>query len=259
MDPVITLLTDFGLADGYVAAMKGVILTGCPTAKIIDISHEIPPQDVACGAFVLCAAAFRFPPGTIHVGVVDPGVGGARKGMILLSGGHVFVGPDNGLFTFALGEGARAFSISPPEGASATFHGRDLFAPAAAKIASGTRPADLGEPMVHPVVLPQWEKRDEPDRVVGRFIHIDRFGNAVTNLRPEDFPEGPGGFAVPDGKAPEGIPIERTYGAVPSGRPLWLVGSEGFFELALRDGNAASAFDLERGQKVLAEKKGEGA
>lgn len=250
MSRIVTLTTDFGLADGYVAAMKGVILSICPDAVLVDITHQIEPQDVRGGAYVLGTAARRFPPGTIHLGVVDPGVGSTRRGMVLVSGGHIFVGPDNGLFTSALGEDAAAVEISASPEASATFHGRDLFAPIAARIAAGEDPLALGPVLADPVRLPDWEKSRGATGVRGRVMHFDRFGNAITNLCPGDFDRHPDAFHVPGREI--GAPIiGRTYADARRGEAVWLVGSEGFYELAVREGSARERFGLARGDTVI--------
>lgn len=254
-----TLTTDFGLRDGYVAAMKGVVLGLCPNVVLVDVTHEIPPQDVRRGAFILGAAARRFPPGTIHLGVVDPGVGTERRGMVLVSGGHVYVGPDNGLFTFAAVEDARAVRIDPTPSASATFHGRDLFAPTAARIAAGVDPLTLGPLIEEPVRLPDWEKTRERGRVIGRILHVDRFGNCVTNIETADFPIHPDRFEVPGRAVPRDLPIGRTYGDAAAGCALWLVGSDGFYELAIREGDAAASFDVRVGDAVAGVVDREGA
>ena len=250
--PLITLCTDFKTVDGYVGQMKGVIFSLCPEARIVDITHDIPPQDVLFGAYVLGNAASRFPQGTIHVGVIDPGVGGERRAMIAKSGGHVFVGPDNGLFCAALDDRAQMLEIKAPPGSSNTFHGRDLFAPVAARIASGEKIENLGTPFDNPVKLDEWTKTIHGDRVEGRIIHIDRFGNAITNLRPEDFPGGLKKIIHQKGKTPRDLPILKTYSQVDIGRPLWLVGGNGYYELAVRNSAAVSRFDLRRGDVVLA-------
>lgn len=247
---IVTLTTDFGIADGYVAAMKGVILSICPDVVLVDITHQIEPQDVRGGAYVLGTAARRFPAGTIHVGVVDPGVGSARRGMVLVSGGHIFVGPDNGLFTSALGEDASAVEIGASPEASATFHGRDLFAPIAARIAAGADPLSLGPTLADPIRLPDWEKSRAASGVRGRVMHFDRFGNAITNLCPGDFDRHPDAFHVP-GREIGAPTIGRTYADVRRGEAVWLVGSEGFYELAVREGSARERFHLERGDTVI--------
>jgi S-adenosyl-L-methionine hydrolase (adenosine-forming) len=248
--PLITLCTDFGTVDGYVAQMKGVIHSICFNARLIDMTHDIAPQDVRAGAYVIATAAPRFPQGTIHVGVVDPGVGGRRRGIILCALGHVFIGPDNGLFSPFLDGVEEAYELIAPPGSSTTFHGRDLFAPAAARIAAGENPANLGTPLRDLARLDEWTKTISDERVEGRITHIDRFGNVITNLRPEDFEKTPKSLFVRDRDAPKDLPILETYCRVKEDAALWLVGSGGFYELAVRNANAAERFDIRRGDVV---------
>ncbi len=248
--PLITLCTDFGTVDGYVAQMKGVILSICPNAHITDITHDIAPQDVRAGAWVISAVAPRFPESTIHVGVVDPGVGGRRRGIILCALGHIFIGPDNGLFSPFLDGVEEAYELIAPQGSSATFHGRDLFAPAAARIAAGENPANLAAPLRDPARLDEWTKTISGERVEGRVTHIDRFGNVITNLRPEDFVKRTKSLFVHGRDAPKDLPILETYCRVKEDAALWLVGSGGFYELAVRNASAAERFDIRRGDVV---------
>jgi len=253
---IITLLTDFGLQDGYVAGMKGVILQICPDAKLVDISHLIAPQSVRSGAFVLCSCYEYFPHGTIHLAVVDPGVGTERGAVAIRTGSCFFVGPDNGLFSLILRKETgwearrlenRQFRRSP---LSSTFHGRDLFAPAAAHIACGVQFDTLG-PACDPV-SPHW---DEPiigrGEVKGEVIHIDRFGNAITNVLSETLEkQGPmGKWMITAGKSVINS-IEQTYGRVRTGEQLALTGSTGFIEIAVNQGNAASELELGVGARV---------
>ena len=186
---IITLLTDFGTEDYFVGAMKGVILTRNPAAVIVDITHSIPPQDVRAGAFTLSAVYDSFPAGSIHLAVVDPGVGSNRRPVIIEAAGHLFVGPDNGLFSMVLDRapGAKvrhvtntAYLLPDP---SSTFHGRDIFAPVAAALAQGVCPGELGPVIQDPVRFGFVECESLMDgTMVGRVIHIDHFGNCVTNF-----------------------------------------------------------------------------
>jgi S-adenosyl-L-methionine hydrolase (adenosine-forming) len=252
MASIITLTTDFGLRDGYAAVMKGVLLSLCPESTIVDITHEIPPQDVHSAAYILSTVASRFPRGTIHLGVVDPGVGSNRRGMALLSNNQIFIGPDNGLFSFAVPKMQAAYEILLDPGVSSTFHGRDLFAPAAARLAGGMKPSFLGPPLKNPVTLPAWTKVIIGNRVEGRVAHIDRFGDVITNLSPGDFGgELPNTLAIEGRNLPENIPICRTFSEIPVGQPLWYIGSESVYELAVRDGNASTSFGIRRGDKVF--------
>ena len=183
MPAIITLTTDFGLRDPYVAEMKAVILGITRDVHIVDITHDVRPHDIAEGALALEAAAPHFPQGTVHVAVVDPGVGTPRRGLALVWRGAVFVGPDNGLFTPFLGaDGWEAFELAAGEFrrpvVSQTFHGRDIFAPAAAHVARGLDLRHLGPTVGDPVRLPWPEVREVEGRVAGAVIHVDRFGTS---------------------------------------------------------------------------------
>jgi S-adenosyl-L-methionine hydrolase (adenosine-forming) len=245
MPTVVTLLTDFGTADGYVAEMKGVILTRAPDASVVDVTHDIPPQDVECGRLALARYWRRFPPGSVHVAVVDPGVGSGRTALAVESDGRWLVGPDNGVLSPALlVAGARAVALPIPAGAAPTFHGRDVFAPAAAALALGTPLDALGSPSLDVVVRRTPEPRRLADgSIEGQVITVDRFGNAVTNLvglRAQSVEVNGTSF-----------PLRRSYSDVARGEPVALVGSTGLIEIAVRDGNGAKALGLERGSVVV--------
>lgn len=244
MANLITLLTDFGTADGYVAEMKGVLFSLLPDVQVIDISHEIPPQDVELARLTLARYWRRFPEGTVHVVVVDPGVGSPRAALAVESERRHLIGPDNGVLSAALlVPAARAVALPVPAAASATFHGRDVFAPAAAAVASGTPLDSLGAVHVAPVLRRTPEPAREPDgSVSGAIIAIDRFGNAITNLA------GVRGGTLTAGARV--VAVRRTYGDVVPGDALALVGSSGLLEVAIRDGNAAATLGLSRGDGV---------
>lgn len=244
MRKIITLLTDFGTADGYVGEMKGVLYSLAPDADVVDIAHDIPPQDVERGRLTLARIWRRFPPGTVHLVVVDPGVGSSRAGLVVSSHDRYLVGPDNGVLSPALlAGGARVVSLPLSPTASSTFHGRDLFAPAAAALARGEPIEDLGVEAQPPVIRRTPEATRRADGGIdGEVIIIDRFGNAITNL-----------IALRGGTietASRAIPIRRTYADVPPGTPVAVVGSTGFVEIAVRDGSAARTLDLSRGSRV---------
>jgi len=260
--PIVTLLTDFGGRDGYVGALKGVLLTRCPEAKLVDLAHEIPPGDVAAAAFALAAAAPYFPPGTVHLAVVDPGVGTARRGLALELGAQRFVGPDNGLFSIVLADAAAA---APPTAMRASslenaalwrapvspvFHGRDVFAPVAAHLAAGGRLEDVG-PALAPdalVRLAASEPTESDGALRGAVIHVDRFGNLLTNLRlPADAARA-GARVEIDGHA---LPVVRTYGDAPSGALVALVGSTGRLEIAVNGASAAQRLGAGVGHVVI--------
>ncbi|MCC6317843.1 MAG: SAM-dependent chlorinase/fluorinase [Gemmatimonadaceae bacterium] len=245
MRPLITLLTDFGTADGYVAEMKGVLLSLCPEGNLVDLSHEIPPHDVELARLGVARYWRRFPAGTVHVVVVDPGVGTARAALAVASEGRYLVGPDNGVLSPALLVGDQqvvALPVGPS--ASRTFHGRDVFAPAAAALATGASLTSLGAPHASPVVrrTPESVRRDD-GAIIGEVIAIDRFGNAITNLVGVRH-----GVVAAAGRP---VPVRATYGDVAPGPPVALMGSSGLLEVALRDGNAASMLGLARGATVV--------
>jgi S-adenosyl-L-methionine hydrolase (adenosine-forming) len=250
---IITLTTDFGSADGYVGAMKGVILGIAPAVQLVDLSHEIAAQDVRGAEHVLRGAAAFFPAGTVHLAVIDPDVGSRRRPLLITTPRASFVGPDNGLFTFALAEaGAAAFELDRPEfwlpSISRTFHGRDIFAPAAAHVACGVAPHALGSPVSDPVHLPTVApQRCADGHIVGHAIHVDRFGNLITDI--------PGGWGE-DGLwrlEIAGRQITRfgaIYADAAVGELLILVGSAGTLEIAARDGNAAALLGVGVGEVI---------
>ena len=254
--PIITLLTDFGLQDGYVASMKGVILQICPDAKLVDISHLIPAQNIRSGAFVLYSSYDNFPNGTIHLAVVDPGVGTQRGAVAIRTNSFFFVGPDNGLFSLILRKEAKwearrlensQFLRSP---VSNTFHGRDLFAPVAAHLASGVDFHTLGPAC--DLMFPRWgEPIAGRGEVRGEVIHIDRFGNAITNVPGEILEKQgpPCKWSIRAGELTIDS-IQQTYGRAGAREALALTGSSGFIEIAVNQGNAASELKLEQGTVV---------
>ncbi len=253
---IITLTTDFGTADGYVGAMKGVILSLAPSATIVDISHDVAPHDVRHGAWLLAAAAPFFPPGTIHVAVVDPGVGSARRGIAVQTASAVFVGPDNGLFSPFLHERVACVALTNPatqrDTVSATFHGRDIFVPVAAHLANGLPLSELGPAVDDPFSLPIPQPERLPDgRLRAEVVHVDRFGNLVTNLKLEQAGTKAVELAsVRVAVGDESLVVRRTYADVAPGTLLALVGSSGHLELAVREGNAAQRLGLGVGAKV---------
>jgi S-adenosyl-L-methionine hydrolase (adenosine-forming) len=245
MRPILTLLTDFGTADGYVAEMKGVILSLVPEAQVVDISHDIAPQDVEGARLAVARYWRRFPEGTVHIIVVDPGVGSARAAIAVASDGRFLVGPDNGALSPALlVAGARVVSLSIPAQAAPTFHGRDVFAPAGSLLATGAPLDSLGPPLDEPVVRRTPEaKRLADGSISGEVIAIDRFGNLITNL------VAPRGGTVAIAGRVVG-PLGRTYADVKSGELVAVIGSSGLVEIAVRDGHAASTLSASRGVRV---------
>jgi S-adenosylmethionine hydrolase len=247
---LVTLLSDFGTADSYVAEMKGVILSAVPSATLVDIAHTVPPGDIRSGAYLLGRTWHRFPPGTVHLVVVDPGVGTKRAAIALQVRGHAFVGPDNGLFSPVLRDAeAEIVTLAAPEGASPTFHGRDVFAPAAGALALGKSLRSLGEPFVGlPHRLAYTEPRYEGKSIVGEIIYVDRFGTLVTNLTPELVPP----YASIEVEGLDLGTLRRTFGDVPTGGLLAYVGSGGEVEVAVRDGSAARRLGLGVGGRIRA-------
>lgn len=245
MPAIITLLTDFGTADGYVGEMKGVLLTTAPAATIVDIAHDVPAHDVDMGRLTLARYWRRYPSGTVHLVVVDPGVGSSRRALAVASGGMFLVGPDNGVLSPALlARDARVVSLPVPAGASATFHGRDVFAPAAGRILAGADLDSLGIAVEDPIVRRTPEPRRMPDGTLhGEVIAVDRFGNAITNLA------GRGGKAVAT-DAHE-LPLVHAYAELRVGQAGALVGSNGFVEIVVREGRAADELRLARGAPVI--------
>jgi S-adenosylmethionine hydrolase len=248
--PLVTLLTDFGTADSYVAEMKGVLLSRAPSATLVDLTHAVPPGDIRAGAYLFGRAWPRFPAGTIHCAVVDPGVGTARAAFALAAHGHYFVGPDNGLFTTVFRDApVEIASLPTPDGAAPTFHGRDLFAPAAAALATGARLRDLGAPFGGiPERLAYTEPHYEGKSVVGEVVYVDRFGTLITNLTPELVPS----YAVMEVEDLDAGPLRRTFGDVATGGLVAYVGSGGAVEIAVRDGSAARRLGVGVGGRVRA-------
>jgi len=244
MPAIITLLTDFGTSDGYVAELKGVLLSQAPGCQVVDLSHDIPAHEIDTARLAVARFWRRFPAGTIHIVVVDPGVGSDRQALAVQSDGRFLVGPDNGVLSPALlVPGARTVSLPVPAVAAPTFHGRDVFAPAAAALARGAALDSLGT-QLDDVVLRRTPEpvRESEGSLRGEVIVIDRFGNVVTNLL------GVHGGDVIIGERT--IPLRRTYADVASGEPVALVGSSGLIEVAVRDGNAATLLGLARGAVV---------
>jgi hypothetical protein len=245
MSRLVTLLTDFGTADGYVGEMKGVLASLAPHVPVVDIAHDVMPHDVEGARLALARYWQRFPEGTVHLVVVDPGVGGSRRALAMESEGRLLVGPDNGVLSPALlHAGARCVSLAIAPSAAPTFHGRDVFAPAAAQLALGASLETLGAALHDPVVrrTPEAIRRDD-GAVLGEVIAVDRFGNAVTNLLALR-----GGHVEVEGLT---LPVSRTYADAASGEPTALVGSSGLVEIAIRDGSAAALLGLRRGSNVV--------
>jgi S-adenosylmethionine hydrolase len=266
--PIITLTTDFGLADSYVAEMKGIILGINAQATIVDVSHAVRPQRLLQAVFITQAAWLSFPTGAVHVAIVDPGVGTDRRAIALFTARGHFVGPDNGVLSAALPEearpqspggptsvavpaGCRAFTITNPrllrEPLSATFHGRDVFAPAAAHLSLGMPAETLGEPVDALLAFPPIRaRRRADDALEAEVVHIDRFGNVVTDARAEDLPEGPFTVELAGQRVPGPV---RTYAEATG--PAALVTSSGYLAVILPNGSAAETLGVEIGDGAL--------
>ena len=259
--PIITLLTDFGLNDYFVGAMKGVILATNPNAHLVDITHEISPHDIDEAAFTLLAAYSTFPRKTIHVAVVDPGVGSKRRPILVVTGDQLFVGPDNGIFSYVIEreQQARLFHITNEKyfrhPLSPTFHGRDIFAPVAAALSLGSRPEVFGPEVDDPFRLASLESHNAgKGRLHARIIHIDRFGNCVTNLTQKQLTsamiesgaqlliKGQAITAFREFFAGEGNGKQKLFA-------IW--GSAGFLEIAAQNRSAAKVLKVERGERVV--------
>jgi len=255
---MITLTSDFGLKDPYVAEMKGVILTIHPKATVVDITHEVKKFDVRMAAFILAAAVPYFPDGTVHVAVVDPEVGSRRRAILIETKKSVFAGPDNGVLIFAaqnqgiehIYQLTNANFMLPK--ISWTFHGRDIFAPAAAHLERGVQPAEFG-PEIKEAVNPAFAKiKLIGSSVIGEVMHIDSFGNIITNITETD-------LAQNDAKTVQteltGISLKlalgKTYAEAKPKEPIALVGSQGFLEIALNQGNAAEKLHAKAGDKIV--------
>lgn len=245
MRPIITLLSDFGTADGYVAEVKGTIMSRAPEAVLVDVAHDVAAHDIEAGRLAIARYWRKFPSGTVHFAVVDPGVGSTRRPLAVESDGRFLVGPDNGLLSPALLlAGAKVVELPVSPGAAPTFHGRDVFAPAAALLAAGSPLDALGSPVADPEIRRTREARRVADGAIeGVVITVDRFGNAVTNLLAAH------GGVVEVGKLR--LPVLRTYADVAPGTPLAIVGSSGLIEIAVRDGSAAALLGLARDATVL--------
>ena len=255
--PAITLITDFGLRDGHVGAMKGVIRSIAPHAELVDISHEIPPQNIRHGGFVLKTAYAYWPADTLHVVVVDPGVGTERRAVVVQTEAGTFVAPDNGVLSYVLSEQAVVAAVSLTNTAywhhpvSASFHGRDIFGPAAAHLAGGVPLLSLGE-LVPPeslvtFVVPRPHRHLDGHLTV-HVQHVDGFGNCSTDM-PGDWLQSAAQWRVQVGETMlDGI--GTTFGDVEEGAPVALVDSTGFVAIAVRNGSAAATMQLEVGSPI---------
>lgn len=247
MAPLITLLTDFGSADSYVGEVKGVLLSRVHGAQLVDITHQVPPGDVRAGQYILSRVWHRFPQGSVHLVVIDPGVGTERRALAAEADGHYFVAPDNGLLS-PLPAAAHFVSLPIPPAAAPTFQARDLFAPAAAQLAHGASLAHLGHPIMDPYRSPLPAPYHDGAAVVGEVVYADRFGTLVSNI-PGELVEP--GVRIKVGETEVGV-LARTFGDVGRGQLVAFVGSGGTVEIAVRDGSAARLLGVGVGAEVRA-------
>jgi S-adenosyl-L-methionine hydrolase (adenosine-forming) len=248
---VVTFTSDFGLADAYAGAMKGVVLSLAPDAVLVDITHDIPRRDVAAGALALAQAVPFFPSGSVHVAVVDPGVGGERAGLVIEAGGRTFVGPDNGVLSLATRSPRCVYRIENPgfrrDPPSPTFHGRDIFAVTAGRLAGGSSAKDAGPPMPAIVELPGMEDGPLEGECRGRVVHVDAFGNLLTSLGPG---RTEGRWQLRHADRHFEVRGGRTFADVAAGELVLYEGSSGRIEIAARDGSAAARTGAQTGAKL---------
>jgi S-adenosyl-L-methionine hydrolase (adenosine-forming) len=253
---VITFTTDFGTVDWFVGTMKGVILGIQPGTEIVDLTHEIPPGDIRAGAFALQASYRFFPKGTVHIAIVDPGVGSNRKGIVVQTSTYFFVAPDNGLLSWALrNEEVKSIRALENEGyflhpISRTFHGRDIFSPVAAHLCRGERVQEFGPALENYARLPWPEPLPRKRGIDGQILYIDRFGNAITNIASRSLTDASGPtLAVLRGRR-RLCGTASFYQAVPAGEAVAVFGSSGFLEIAVNGGRADKQLGLKIGDVI---------
>jgi hypothetical protein len=266
--PVLTLTTDFGASDHYVGAMKGVILSICPRAQIVDICHDVTPFQIAEGAYVIAQAYECFPRNTVHVVVVDPGVGTARRPILVEAAGQYFAGPDNGVLAMVYSRASHKVRLIANDRyfrqpVSASFHGRDIFAPVAAHVAAGVPPARMGKPIAD-YLRPEFaQPRPSGERTwTGSILKIDRFGNVVTNFHVRDFPDlrrpqsGTDAFVCQPAAPVLTIgrrkiaSLAQNYAECTPGALFLIVGSSGYLEVSMNQGSAATQIGCQTGDPV---------
>jgi S-adenosylmethionine hydrolase len=258
--PIVTLLTDFGTKDPYLASMKGVILNINPQCILIDITHQVSPHDIQEGAFILASSYSYFPKGTIHLSVVDPGVGSPRKPLLIATARYFFIGPDNGLFSLVLKKERvkkvvaltnQKFFLPP---ISTTFHGRDIFAPVAGFLSLGIKPKDFGNEIDSWGELFFPKPRVKGRELVGEILHVDTFGNLISNIHEQQlFHFGKRNlFSITIGKKViHGL--KKGYWEGKRGEPIALLGSDRFLEISIREGNAQKRLKIKRGDRIQVE------
>ena len=257
----ITLTTDFGARDWFVGTMKGIMLGINPRAVIVDLTHEIPLGDIRAGAFALMAGYRYFPEGTLHIVVVDPGVGSQRRPIAVQTANYFFVGPDNGVLSWALAhEKIKAIrQLENPKyflkTISRTFHGRDIFAPVAAHLSRGRALKQLGRELKDFIRLPWPEPTKTRSTIRGEIVYTDHFGNAITNIEAELLPGGRKVTCEVIGKRKVRCARAECYDTVPANSPVAVIGSSGFLEIAVNGDSAAKRFRLKTGDAVIVQMK----
>ena len=241
----ITFTSDFGTSDWFTGAVKGEILKLAGDVRIVDISHDISPFDIRSAAFLLYAVYQNYPKGTVHLAVIDPGVGGERKPIIVDASGHYFVGPDNGLFSYVLTAESEVYTINVSEEISSTFHARDIFGPAAARLATGARPEDLGDKYHNYTRFDIPGLRKEKGHLCGEIVYIDHFGNCITNVANcHQIRE----ICV----AGHRIGVKQSYSQGKAGEAICVKGSIGYYEVAVNQGSARELLQARIGMSVEA-------
>ncbi len=251
--PILTLTTDFGLSDHYVGTMKGVILGICPQARIVDISHQVSPFEIAEGAYLVAQAYRYFPRKTVHVVVVDPGVGTSRRPILMEAAGQYFIAPDNGVLSMIYSREKHKIRLISNDKyflhpVSRTFHGRDIFSPVGAHVASGVPPSRMGK-LIDDYLRPPFQKPRRAGKRTwsGCILKIDRFGNVITNFHTDDFPDlERRNFAMVIGPHETSV-LARTYSETGPGELFVIVGSSGYLEVSVSQGSAARTIGCEAG------------
>jgi len=246
---LVVILTDFGSRSPFPGIMKGVMLTINPELKFVDLSNDITPYNVMEALFILKHSLYYFPDGSIFLVVVDPGVGSDRKGLIVKTKKHVFVAPDNGVLSFLFDTNPEVWEITyKPERLSKTFHGRDIFAPVVAKLSLGVDPGTLGKRYYNPVKIKIPEPEIKKDKILGRVIFIDNFGNCTTNIEQKYLHEIPRALIIKNQHIEKFV---SSYSEAKEGEPIMIINSFGFLEIAINQGNASKTLGIESGDKVI--------
>jgi len=247
--PLVVILTDFGSRSPFPGIMKGVMLAINPELKFVDLSNDITPYNVIEALFILKHSLYYFPDGSIFLVVVDPGVGSERKGLIVKTKKHIFVAPDNGVLSFIFDTNPEIWEITyKPERLSNTFHGRDIFAPVAAKLSLGVDPRTLGKRYYNPVRIKIPEPEIKKDKILGHVIFIDNFGNCTTNIEKKHLHGIPRALIIKNQRIEKFV---TSYSEAKKGKPVMITNSFGFLEIAINQGNASKTLGIEVGDEVI--------